>query len=247
MNTKIRIFSLFLLLSGLLVTAGAYAGQVVQVQLTDTATQSYECTVEGKVIKVTDGDTIEVLDSDNTKHKIRLAGIDAPEKKQAFGNAARKHLADLVASKEVCVSSHKKDKYRRLVGTVIVDGESANFRMLKDGYAWHFKKYAKEQPELERKVFAETELQARSDTVGLWSEPEPIAPWDWRDGIHHSAQKAAALDGTADEDCGMKRFCRQMVSCSEACHYLQDCHIGKLDKDGDGRPCETLCSQSCGG
>ncbi len=226
---------------------GAYAGQVIQVQLTDTTTQSYECTVDGRVVKVTDGDTIEVLNLDKTTYKIRLAGIDAPEKKQAFGNAARKHLADLVAGKEVCVSSHKTDKYRRLVGMVIIDGESANFRMLKDGYAWHYKKYEKEQPSLERQVFAETELQARSDTVGLWSEPEPIAPWDWRDGIPEPVQKAAALDGKADEDCGMKRFCRQMVSCSEACHYLQDCHINKLDKDGDGRPCETLCSQSCGG
>ena len=245
--TKQGIFCLLLMFFSI---ANSYAADTIQVKLTDTITQEYECTLTGRVVKVTDGDTVEVLDADKTKHKIRLSGIDAPERKQAFGNASKKYLADLVAAKDVCVSGSKKDRYQRLVGTVIVDGESANFNMIHGGYAWHFKKYESEQTTLERDLFASEETLARSNTIGLWSEPDPIAPWDWRDGIKQAPKKEAATTVTplqATTECGAKRFCKHMNDCAEACHYLQDCGITRLDKDGDGRPCETLCSQSCGG
>ncbi|WMP15652.1 thermonuclease family protein [Thiothrix lacustris] len=245
--TKQGIFCLLLTFFSM---ANSYATDTIQVKFTDTITQEYECTVTGRVVKVTDGDTVEVLDADKTKHKIRLSGIDAPERKQAFGNASKKYLVDLVAAKDVCVSGSKKDRYQRLVGTVIVDGQSANFNMIHGGYAWHFKKYESEQTTLERDLFASEETLARSNTIGLWSEPDPIAPWDWRDGIKQAPKKEAATTVTPLQpttECGAKRFCKHMNDCAEACHYLQDCGITRLDKDGDGRPCETLCSQSCGG
>ena len=89
----------------------------------------------GRVVKVSDGDTITVLDSSKTQHKIRLQGIDAPEKSQAFRNASRKFLAGLVANREVRVAWSKRDRYQRILGTVFVDGKDANLEMLKAGMA----------------------------------------------------------------------------------------------------------------
>ncbi len=90
-------------------------------------------TLTGKVVKVADGDSITILDSTDTQHRIRLQGIDAPERKQAFGNASRKHLASLVAGKEVTVKWDKRDRYRRIVGFVIVDGQDMNLEQVKAG------------------------------------------------------------------------------------------------------------------
>ncbi len=90
------------------------------------APRAFADTLTGKVVKVADGDSITVLDSTNTQHRIRLQGIDAPERKQAFGNASRKHLAILVTGKTVTVQWNKRDRYRRIVGFVIVDGQDVN-------------------------------------------------------------------------------------------------------------------------
>lgn len=244
-----RVVIFFLFLMALASANLSHAG-TIEVTFTGESKQSYDCALMGKVVKVTDGDTVEVLDANKTRHKVRLSGIDAPERKQAFGNASRKYLADLVAAKDVCVSGDKKDRYERLIGTIIVDGQSANFKMIQGGYAWHFKKYESEQTQMEREVFAAEETAARSSAVGLWSEPDPIAPWDWRDGIKEAPKQEATTTVAplqATTECGAKRFCKDMSDCAEACHYLQDCGVTRLDKDGDGRPCETLCSQSCGG
>ena len=89
----------------------------------------------GKVVKVADGDSITVLDSTNTQHRIRLQGIDAPERKQTFGNASRKHLATLVAGKQVTVKWDKRDRYSRIVGFVIVDGQDVNLAQVRAGKA----------------------------------------------------------------------------------------------------------------
>ena len=116
----------------------------------------------GRVVKVSDGDTITVLDSSKTQHKIRLQGIDAPEKKQAFGNASRKFLAGLVANREVRVAWSKRDRYQRILGTVFVDGNDANLEMLKAGMAWHYKKYDSTP------AYVQAESEARAATRGLW-------------------------------------------------------------------------------
>lgn len=111
------------------------ADNTVTAALTDNTTLAYTCNLEGKVIKVSDGDTITVMDTTKEKYRIRLVGIDAPEKKQGFGQAARKELSGLLTGKEVCVSWHKKDKYARLVGAVLIYGQLVNLHMVQSGYA----------------------------------------------------------------------------------------------------------------
>ncbi len=134
----------------------------------------------GKVIKVVDGDSITVLDSTNTQHRIRLQGIDAPERKQAFGNASRKHPASLVAGKQVTVKWDKRDRYRRIVGFVIVDGEDVNFAQVKAGTAWFYRYYQNELSLENRKLYAQAEDEPRANKGGLWQDKNPIPPWEHR-------------------------------------------------------------------
>ena len=94
-----------------------------------------------KVVKVTDGDTVHVLDQTNTRHKIRLGGIDAPKKKQAFGKKSTQNLASLIAGQNVEVEYDKRDRYGRIVGKLIKDGQDINLLQIKAGFAWHYKYY----------------------------------------------------------------------------------------------------------
>ncbi len=134
----------------------------------------------GKVVKVTDGDSITVLDSTNTQHRIRLQGIDAPERKQAFGNASRKHLASLVAGKTVTVKWDKRDRYGRIVGFVLVDGLDVNLVQVKTGMAWFYRYYQKELSRENRKLYAQAEDEAGANKKGLWQDKNPMLPWEWR-------------------------------------------------------------------
>ena len=133
----------------------------------------------GKVIKITDGDTINVLTDDYETHKIRLSGIDAPEKNQAFGNKSKQALMDLIIGKLVRVEYNKLDKYRRLVGKVIFNDQDVNLRQIELGLAWHYKKYEKEQDVEDRSLYANAEYQAQRDKLGLWHDASPTAPWDF--------------------------------------------------------------------
>lgn len=136
--------------------------------------------LEGKVVGVADGDTITVLDSSNTQYKIRLAGIDAPEKKQPFGQVSKRSLSDLVYDKTVQVDWSKTDRYGRLVGKVLVNNLDANLEQVKRGLAWHYSKYKKEQPFEDRLTYLHAQQEATAAKLGLWVEPNPLAPWDWR-------------------------------------------------------------------
>jgi endonuclease YncB( thermonuclease family) len=140
----------------------------------------YAATLTGKVVGVSDGDTITVLDDQKVQHKIRLAGIDAPEKKQAFGQVSKDHLAKQVFSKFVTVDYSKSDKYGRLVGKILLDGQDVNIRQLQTGLAWHYKKYEAEQPPEDRVTYARAEQVAQDRRVGLWGDRNPVAPWDFR-------------------------------------------------------------------
>lgn len=141
---------------------------------------AYAETLSARVVGVTDGDSITVLDSSNTQWKVRLAGIDAPEKKQPFGQVSKKSLSDLVYDKAVLVEWHKKDRYERIVGKVLVQGLDANLEQVKRGLAWHYSKYKKEQPFDDRILYLHAQEDAKAAKLGLWVGPEPIAPWDWR-------------------------------------------------------------------
>jgi endonuclease YncB( thermonuclease family) len=103
-------------------------------------------TIEGKVVKVADGDTVTVLDADNKKHKVRLTGIDAPEKRQAYGNESTESLRNLVFLKTVTVQSFGTDRYKRELGKVLLNGLDVNLEQVKRGFAWHYKHYQRDQP-----------------------------------------------------------------------------------------------------
>jgi endonuclease YncB( thermonuclease family) len=123
--------------------------------------------LSGKVVGVSDGDTITVLDATNSQRKIRLAGIDAPEKSQPFGQKSKEHLSDSVFGKQVEVEYTKNDKYGRIVGKVMVSGRDANLEQIKAGFAWHYKEYASEQRIDERAAYASAETVARSAKLGF--------------------------------------------------------------------------------
>lgn len=141
---------------------------------------SFAETLQGRVVAISDGDTVKVLDASNTQWKIRLLGIDAPEKKQAFGQKSKEHLSDLIFDRAVTVEYSKKDKYGRTLGKILVDGVDANLEQVKTGLAWHYKKYEREQSVDDRDLYAKAEEQARLEKSGLWVDAEPAPPWDWR-------------------------------------------------------------------
>lgn len=134
----------------------------------------------GKVINVADGDTITVLDDTHTQHKIRLAGIDAPEKGQAFGKASKGRLTDQVAGQSVAVEWAKVDKYGRKVGKVLLAGLDCNLEQVKRGLAWHYKQYEREQSSTDRLSYAAAEIEARGAKLGLWMDADPMPPWEFR-------------------------------------------------------------------
>ncbi|MBK8464915.1 MAG: thermonuclease family protein [Chloracidobacterium sp.] len=137
-------------------------------------------TLVGRVVGVHDGDTITVLDENKVQHKIRLSGIDAPEICQDFGHKAKEKMAELVFGKQVTVLHDKVDRYGRLVGKVLVDGQDANLALIADGFAWHFKKYESEQTAEDRVLYADAEQKARQEKRGLWIQPNPMPPWEFR-------------------------------------------------------------------
>lgn len=112
-------------------------------------------TLTGRVVKVVDGDTIYVLDSNYEQHKICLTGIDAPERKQAYGLASRKYLSSIVAGQQVMIDYQKRDRYGRIVGKVLVDGIDACSEHVKAGFAWHYRKYQQEQSPEDRRLYAD--------------------------------------------------------------------------------------------
>lgn len=202
--------------------------------------------IGGKVVAVTDGDTIKILDNNKRQHKIRLTGIDAPEKAQPFGNASRKHLAFMLAGKEVRVETSKRDRYGRVLGKVWVQPRdctdcgktlNANLAQIIAGMAWWYQDYARDQPAQDRVRYELAVKQARERKLGLWSEADPVPPWAWRRG-QRSPSKSEVV---ADTQCGSKRYCREMTSCAEAKFYLQQCGRSSLDGDRDGVPCNSLC------
>ena len=133
--------------------------------------------IEGKVVGVRDGDTIVIL-FDGKPLVIRLAHIDCPElkKKQPFGAAAKKFTSDFCFGKMVRVENDEKfDRNQRLIGVVYnQNGINLNRQLVKAGLAWHFRKYSSDQ------VYAQLEITARNNRIGLWSENNPVPPWDWR-------------------------------------------------------------------
>ena len=134
----------------------------------------------GRVVRVTDGDTIVILDANNTQHKIRLQGIDSPERGQAFGAKSKENLSNMVAGKTVVVDYSKRDRYQRIVGKVLLDDQDVNLEQVQAGMAWHYKKYQGEQTIDDRIAYSDAELDARRQKRGLWIDVNPTPPWEYR-------------------------------------------------------------------
>jgi endonuclease YncB( thermonuclease family) len=141
---------------------------------------SSAATITGRVVAVADGDTVTVLDASNTQHKIRLSGIDAPEKNQPFGMRSKQSLSDLVFDRQVDVETDKRDKYGREVGKILITGQDVNLTQVTRGFAWHYKQYEREQSANDRKLYDAAEREARSAKRGLWADADPVPPWEFR-------------------------------------------------------------------
>ncbi|MDT4966263.1 MAG: hypothetical protein QOJ64_1000 [Acidobacteriota bacterium] len=173
-----------------------------------TQTNTVQLVIEGKIINVHDGDTVTVLDKDNKKFHIRLQGIDAPEIKQKYGPESQQHLSGLVMGKQVTIVWTKVDKYRRTVGTIMLDGHDMNIEQVKAGLAWHFKKYAEEQEPQDRITYAKAEELARAGKLGLWQDPDPTPPGDYRVAVKVARWGPAPPEGTIIGNRSSKKYHR---------------------------------------
>lgn len=211
---------------------------------------------QARVVGITDGDSLTVLDEQNQQHRIRLAEIDAPERGQPWGDRSRQALSALVFSKTISVQQTDTDRYGRVVARVFSDGRDVNRTMVERGDAWAYRQYLTDE------TLIATEARARQQGLGLWSmnDQQTVAPWEWRQGVRVGtgdtgvpaaaarpqalftpAPGSAAARSSDQFSCSGKRYCRQMSSCAEAHFYLRQCGVASLDGNSDGQPCEVLC------
>jgi endonuclease YncB( thermonuclease family) len=149
----------------------------------------------GRVVGVQDGDTVTVLDASKQQHRIRIAGIDAPEKAQAFGAAAKENLARLAFEQQADVRCSKRDRYGREVCNVYVGARDVGLEQVRSGHAWWFREYARGQAPEDRKVYETAESEARGARRGLWHDASPTPPWDWRRQARSASQVGARTGG----------------------------------------------------
>jgi len=207
------------------------------------ATSARAAEYVGKVVGISDGDTLTLLTPEKQQVKVRLGEIDTPESRQPYGNRARQALSDLAFGKQARIVVQDTDRYGRTVGRVYVGNVDVNAEMVRQGAAWVYRKYAKDQ-----RLYA-LEDEAKAARRGLWGLPEAdrTPPWEWRQAERGggkggaTAPAAAAATSAKGFTCGSKRYCREMTSCEEARFYLTQCGVRSLDGNSDGVPCETLC------
>ncbi len=182
----------------------------------------------GKVIGVTDGDTLKVLVNKETV-TVRLEGIDAPESGQSFGKKSRDALVELVAGKVVTVKKTGTDRYQRTLGVVLIGDVDANAKLIEDGWAWHFKKYNDEER------LAKLETAARQAKKGLWADSQPLAPWEYR-----ARQKTPETPSQVSKDDKLSFW----LNTSSGVRHNQRCeHFQKTKK---GRFCSATEGKACG-
>ncbi len=200
----------------------------------------------GRVLGVTDGNTITLLDPSKHQIKVRLAEIDTPESAQPYGNRAKQELSKLVFGKTITLKVHDTDRYGRIVARVYVDTLDVNAEMVRRGAAWVYRKYARDHG------LYVLEDQARQAKVGLWSltEAERVPPWEWRNAKQRPSKDEATIPAYSQTPqhstgqgftCAGKTKCGQMTSCAEAYFYLNQCGLTSLDRDKNGIPCESIC------
>lgn len=180
----------------------------------------------GKVIGVTDGDTITVL-VNKESIKVRLEGIDAPEAKQSFGNKSKQALSEIVFGKNVIVKKTGEDRYGRTLGVIMVSNVDANAKMIEDGWAWHYKNYNDEER------LAKLEEKARAAKRGLWADPNPLAPWEYRTRQRTSNDPPATMFWLNSSS---------NTRHNQNCEYFKNTKRGRICGPNDGKPCGI-----CGG
>jgi len=218
-------------------------------------------TINCRVVGVHDGDTLTCLTAAK-QLKIRLAEIDTPESKQPYGNRAQQSLAGMVFGKDVRLDVQDTDRYGRRVARVYTGSTDVNAEQVRLGSAWVYRQYLKDRSLLS------LEDEAKEAKRGLWALPESERqpPWEWRRAARDQRQEArdggnqapaavlpkrptsfsqfSGTDSTSSTgalSCDTLKSCKQMSSCAEAKFQLQQCHNPRIDGDGDGIPCETIC------
>lgn len=197
-------------------------------------------TLEGRIVGVSDGDTVKLLDAAHQLYKIRLNKIDAPEKSQAYGQKSKASLSELVFDRDVRVEVTDLDRYGRTVGILFIGEQEINLEQVRRGMAWVYRKYTSDPR------YIEAEQAARTQAKGLWADAQPTPPWVFRHPqLAHEDMASSLSSNTAKPlsgACGSKTRCQQMRDCEEAKFYLNTCGLKTIDGDGDGTPCEKLCS-----
>jgi len=183
----------------------------------------------GRVIRVSDGDTARVLVGTQPV-TVRLEGIDAPETGQAFGNRSKQALSAIVFGKTVTVRKTGEDRFGRALGFIIVDGVNANAKMVEDGWAWHYKKYSSDER------LRSLEREARDAKRGLWADPNPVAPWDFR--AIRRAPRADLISGSGEYWLNTSSGVRH----NSTCENFKNTRRGRVCSKTEGRPCGI-----CGG
>jgi endonuclease YncB( thermonuclease family) len=209
--------------------------------------------ITGRVVGITDGDTLTVLTGERRPEKIRLSDIDTPESNQPYGTRSRQALAELAFQKSVRVVVRDTDRYGRTIGRLYVGAADVNKEMVRQGAAWVYRQYNRDPSLLA------VEAEARAAKRGLWALPEAerTPPWEWRRMAQETRRDTtppqvqapppatSGSSGTAASTgftCGGKTVCREMTSCAEARFYLSQCGLSRLDRDRDGIPCGSICS-----
>jgi endonuclease YncB( thermonuclease family) len=190
-------------------------------------------TVTGRVVSVSDGDTLTLLTADRQRVKVRLAEIDAPEHDQPFGSRSKQSLSQLAFNRTATVEVRARDDYGRTVGVVFVAGQNLDAEQVRRGMAWVYRQY------VTTRSLSALEAEAKAARRGLWADSNPLPPWDWR----HGETPKPATSASRKDTCGTKRRCGEMTSCNEARFYLDACGVKSLDGDKDGTPCEALCTE----
>ena len=195
--------------------------------------------VAGRLVGLSDGDTITILTAERRQVRVRLGEIDTPESRQPYGNRARQALSELVFGKDVRVVVQDTDRYGRTVGRVFAGQVDANAEMVRQGAAWVYRQYSRDP------ALLQLEAEAKAARRGLWELPEAeqTPPWEWRTAERGGATRPTNLPLAAvvpqrsspvpssGFTCGAKRYCREMASCAEARFYLSQCGLSRLDGD----------------
>ena len=213
--------------AALVVLAGCQQEQVTSNESTDSRT--------GEIVGVYDGDTCTLLIG-KEEYKIRLEGIDTPEMGQAFGKRAKQALSGYIFGKQVTAQLSGQDRYERYLGTILLDGQNVNLQMVRDGCAWHYKKYSSDE------VFAQAELDARAARRGLWEDGDAMPPWDWR---NKGSKKTVAKD-TTTSDQEVREIpvsVSHWLNTSSGIRHNRKCH--QFGKTKSGRACDGQEGRAC--